>query len=359
MDSLMKAAVYHGPRDIRIENIERPAPKSSGVLIRVRACGICPLMDLPRYQRRCVDHAPDVVLGHEFSGDVVEVGSSVNAVKVGDRVYGLSFRPCNTCDACQAQDYVRCRNFEKGVAGSWINGGFAEYLEFPWVSSENIISFPESMSYRDGALIEPVSVGIGLASKAKPGDTVVVLGQELMGLATVIELKSMGDIKVIVGDLSKKRLAKSMESGADIAVNELTGDIVKVVMEETRGRGADVVIETAGRPTTFLQAVDLIRPHGEIWLGAFYAGPFLFDPSKQDPERPHSNITQKGGVSIHCAWLTLPNRALRRKRAVDLISAGKITADNYVTAVFPLDKIKEAFKLALNPHETIKVLIEP
>jgi threonine dehydrogenase-like Zn-dependent dehydrogenase len=130
-------------------------------------------------------------------------------------------------------------------------------------------------------------------------------------------------------------------------------------MRETQGRGADIVIETAGRPTTFLQAIDLIRPHGEIWLGTFYTGPFLFDPSTQNPEMPHSNITQKGGISIHCAWLTLPNRTMRRKRAVDLISSGTITADKYVTAVFPLEKIKDAFKLALNPHETIKVLIEP
>ena len=125
----MKAAIYYGPHDIRIEEIERPRPGDAGILVRIKACGICPLMDIPRYQRICVDHAPRVVLGHEFSGEVVEVGRSVTAVKVGDRVYGLAYRPCNSCDACLKQNYIHCENFEKGTAGTWINGGFAEYLE--------------------------------------------------------------------------------------------------------------------------------------------------------------------------------------------------------------------------------------
>jgi (R,R)-butanediol dehydrogenase/meso-butanediol dehydrogenase/diacetyl reductase len=355
----MKAAVYYGPKDIRIEEINRPSPQDMGIVIRVKACGICPLMDIPRYQRICVDHAPRVVLGHEFSGEVVEVGSAQTAVKVGDRVYGLAYRPCNNCESCQKQDYLNCRNFEKGVAGTWINGGFAEYLEFPWVSEGNIIAFPENMSYRDGALIEPVSIGVGLASKAKTGDTVVILGQELTGLATVIKLKEMGVSRIIVGDISKKRLEKSLEAGADIAVNEDQGDIVKIVQAETKGKGADVVIETSGRPAAFIESIDLVRPFGDIWLGAFYEGPFMFDPSRQNPALPHSNLTQKGGISMHCAWLTLPNRTIRRAQAVDLIHSGKITADKYVTGVFPLDEINKAFQTALNPQETIKVLIEP
>lgn len=355
----MKAAIYHGPRDIRIEEIDRPKPGDTGIVIRVKACGICPLMDIPRYQRVCVDHAPGVVLGHEFSGEVVEIGSSVTAVSIGDRVYGLAYRPCNNCDSCNNKDFLNCRNFEKGTAGTWINGGFAEYLEFPWVSEGNIITFPDNMSYRDGALIEPVSIGVGLASKAKPGDTVVVLGQELMGLATVVKLKEMGVQSIIVGDISRKRLEKSLEAGAGIAVNEAEEDIVKVVQTETRGRGADVVIETAGRPDTFIQSIDLVRPFGDIWLGAFYEGPFMFDPSRQNPAMPHSNLTQKGGISMHCAWLTLPNRTIRRAQAVELIHSGKITAEKYITGIFPLERIDEAFKAALNPQETIKVLVEP
>jgi len=165
--------------------------------------------------------------------------------------------------------------------------------------------------------------------------------------------------RIIVGDISRKRLEKSLEAGADIAVNEDEEDIIEIVQKETKGRGADVVIETAGRPATFIESIDMVRPFGDIWLGAFYEGPFMFDPSRQNPAMPHSNLTQKGGISIHCAWLTLLNRTIRRAQAVDLIRSGKVTADKYVTGIFPLDEINEAFKTAMNPQETIKVLVEP
>lgn len=354
----MQAAVYYGPGDIRIEQLDRPVAGEQGIVIRVKACGICPLMDIPRYQRHLLDHAPRVVLGHEFSGEVVEVGAAADAVKLGDRVYGIAFQPCGKCKACLEKDYVRCASFEQGVAGTWINGGFAEYLRFPFITSENIIAFPDSMSYLDGALIEPVSVGVGLASKAKAGETVVVQGQELMGLATVVELKARGVGKIIVSDISEKRLAKSYQAGADVVVNESREDLLTVVKRETADRGADIVIETGGRPATFMQAIDVVRPHGEIWLGTFYEGAFPFDPSLQRPGMAHSNLTQKGGISIHCAWLTLPNRTQRRARAVELIQSGVITAEKYVTQVFPLEKINEAFKCAINPLESIKVVIQ-
>jgi threonine dehydrogenase-like Zn-dependent dehydrogenase len=354
----VKAAVYYGPRDIRIGQIEHPKLQDTGMVIRVKACGICPLMDIPRYKRECVDHAPKIVLGHEFSGDVVEVGSKVTAAKIGDRVYGLAFRPCQSCEACRMGDQAQCKNFEDNMAGSFINGGFAEYLAFPWVSEDNVIKFPSNVSYRDGALIEPVSIGVGLASKGRDCQSAVVLGQEFMGLATVVQLKAMGIPKIIVGDQSEKRLRKSLEAGADIAVNQNSQDIVRVVMKETHGQGADVVIETAGQPQTFLQSIDIVRLHGDIWLGTFYDGPFLFDPSQQNSGMPRSNLTQKGGISIHCAWLTLPDRKFRRARALELIQSGIITADKYVTGVFPLDKIREAFEAAMDP-QSIKVIVEP
>ncbi|MBN2058881.1 MAG: alcohol dehydrogenase catalytic domain-containing protein [Deltaproteobacteria bacterium] len=355
----MKAAVYYGPRDIRVEELERPEAGEEGIVIKIGACGICPLMDIPRYKNRLLDHAPKIVLGHEFCGDVIEIGSKVSSVNMGDKVYGLAYRPCGKCGACRSKDYIKCENFELGTAGTWINGGFAEYMRFPFATMENITILPKDMSHRDGSLIEPVSVGVGLASKAKAGDIVAIMGQELMGLATVAQLKKMGDIKIIVCDLSEKRLKKSREVGADIVVNENQDDPVSVIMAETSGRGADVVIETAGRETTFLKSIDAVKPHGDIWLGAFYDGPFLFNPSLQRPEKPHSNLTQKGGISMHCAWLTLPNRSIRRAQAVELIQSGEISADKHVTHFFPLDKITEAFEAAINPFDSIKVVVEP
>ena len=354
----MKAAIYYGPGDIKVEEIERPEAGDDGMVMKVEACGICNFIDIPRYKRKLGDHATGIALGHEFSGEVVQIGSRVTAVKLGDRITGLSFRPCHRCKSCLAGDYAKCSNFAQGTAGSWINGGFAEYLWFPFVSEDNIIKLPDSMSYRDASFIEPVTVGVGLASKAKAGDVVVYLGQELMGLATVAQLKARG-AKVIVGDISKKRLQKALEVGADIVVSESDEDIYKVVMDLTSGVGADVVIETAGRPTTFLQSIDLVRQHGTIWNAAVYDGPFMFDPSLQRLERPRSNLTQKNGISIRNPWLTFEDRTTRRMQAIGLIQSGKITAAKYADHIFPLKNIKEAFEAALDPYESIKVIVEP
>jgi L-iditol 2-dehydrogenase len=356
---MMKAAIYYGPGDIQIQEIEKPDPGVNGMIIKVAACGICPLLDVPRYKRKLYDHASGIAFGHECSGEVVGIGPKVKVVKLGDRVHGMSYRPCHRCEACQSGNYGRCLNFTEGIAGTWINGGFAEYLLFPFVANENIIILPDNMSYRDAALIEPVTVAVGLAGKAKEGDVAVVLGQEFMGLATVTQLKARGVAKVIVGDLSCKRLDKSREAGADIVVNELESNIITIVMKETSGKGADVVIETAGRPATFLQSIDLIKEHGSIWLGSFYDGPFLFDPSLVRPDMPHSNLTQKHGISIHCPWLTFDDRTTRRVQAMELVRSGKITAQKFVSHYYPLEKIKEAFETASNPLESIKVIIEP
>lgn len=363
----MKAAIYYGPGDIRIEEIERPKAEDGveglGVVCKVHACGICSIMDFPAWKRPWLTYGTGHAPGHEWSGEVVEVGPNVNAVKVKDRVYGLSYNPCYQCDACKAKDWALCFNFNKGAAGERINGGFAEYILFPFVTEQNIIKLTDDLTYRDGALIEPLSLSAGLANKAKADDVVVVMGQDLVGLGVVAKLKEKGVAKVIAGDVSKKRCEASKELGADVVVDELNEDIVEVAIKETEGKGAAVVIVTSREPVNFQQAIDVVQHDGMIWLGTSYDEPFMFHPTLQRPEMPWSNITQKGGISIHCAWGTLGAREQRPigtwLQALKLMQSGKITADKYVTHIFPLEKIKEAFEMALNPHESIKVIVEP
>jgi L-iditol 2-dehydrogenase len=240
----------------------------------------------------------------------------------------------------------------------------AEYLLFPnviypSVTDDKIIKLPDNVTYRDGALIEVMRLGIGLASKAKAGDVVVVFGQDMIGLTAVVRLKSIGAAKVIVSDISKKRLQAAREVGADIIVDATSEDILEVVMDETSGTGADVVIESSCRPESLQQAVSVVRPFGHIWLGTFYtAGPF-FNPSWVHPNMVAMNPTQKAGISLHCPWGTLGPWMPMLQQAVEILQSGKITAEKYVTHVFPLDRVKEAFEAALNPHESIKVILEP
>jgi len=259
-----------------------------------------------------------------------------------------------------------------GEAGRAIHGAFAEYLCIPFVADKSFIKLPETLSFRDLALVEPLSLSVGLARKAEAGDVVVVLGQDLMGLGTVAELKKMGVAEVITGDISQKHLQASREVGADIVVDTLNEDIVQVVMKETSGAGADVVIQTDDRPIALLQAISMVRRLGRVWLGLAYSAPLSFSSSAlsgihsgtrwigPDAGYSESPLTfDPGMMTLQTAWGTLGGKMPRWLEAVELIRSGKITADKHVTHVFPLDNIKEAFETALNPHESIKVVVEP
>jgi threonine dehydrogenase-like Zn-dependent dehydrogenase len=369
----MRAGVYYGPGDIRIEEIERPKAGENGILVEVGACGICHLIDLPhykmeyplvdvppRYQKNFSGNEP-LVLGHEFSGKVVEIGSNVTAAEIGDKVYGLLWHPCGVCPSCQVGDYNNCIFIDGG--GRVINGAMAEYVLFPNMIIESMvhdkfIKLPDSMSCKEGALIEVLVLSLGLANKAEKDDVVVVFGQDMMGLGITAYLKKKGVAKVITSDVSKKRQKASKEVGADVVVDALNEDAHELVIDETEGRGADVVIEVSGRPESLQQAVTVVKPFGKIWLGTAYtSGPF-FNPSWQHPGMISMNLTMKMGISIHCAWGTLGPWKPRMEEAIKIIQSGTITAEKYAT-FFPLDRIKEAFETAMNPHESIKVILEP
>ena len=363
----MKAAIYYGPGDIRVEEIERPKVSDGfqgmGMIVKIKACGICNVMDLPRYQRTVLGVGTGIAHGHEWSGEVVEIGPKVTDVKVGDRVWGRSFLPCGKCAECLAKDYVKCKNFIQGMTGRWLHGAFAEYMLFPYVKEDPsiLVKLAKDVTYRDAALIEPMRLCLGLAAKAKAGDVVVIIGQQFMGLAILARLKAMGNIRVIVSDVSKKRLEKSRELGADVVVDELKEDLVKVVMKETpvkgasvvmesaeelAGTGANVVIDTAGKPINFQQAVKMVGRNGTIWLTQPYEASFMVNPRLL------------GGASINNPWGTLGNGEMH-VRSMEFIQTGRITAEKVVTHVFPLDKIKEAFEVALHSPDAIKVVIEP
>ncbi len=368
----MKAAVYYGPGDIRYEEVETPKPGKKGALVRVKACGICsiidvahylksfPLLDMPHVKTEMPSPAK-IILGHEYSGEVCEVGSEVTSCKKGDRIYSVIWDPCGICDDCRSGHEEKCTLSD--VGGRRVNGAMAEYLllpnvTYPFVTDDKLIKLPENITFKDGAMLEVMRLGLGMAAKAKNGDTVVVFGQDILGLTAVYSLKQRG-LKVIAADVSKMRLKASKILGADVVVDLLNEDVFKIVHEFTKGKLADVVLESSGRPANFYNAIDVTKPFGDVWFGTFYtAGPF-YDPTWSNSPTYASNITQKPGLSLHCSWGTLGPWMPRLQEAVNIIQSGKITADKYVTHTLPLSKVKEAFEIATNPHESIKVILEP
>ena len=352
----MKAAIFHGPRDIRIEEIERPKAGDNGIVIRVRAAGICG-SDLHPYKGgRPTRPLEQIARGHENAGDVVEVGANVKDVEVGDRVWVEAVLPCYECDWCKAggynKNYFRCRNVKPGgIRG--LHGGFAEYIWVPLVvlpregeeMLPSVIKLPDSMSYQDGALIEPLNVGTGAVKYAEPepDDVAVVLGTGIIGLGTIVSLKAKGVSRILVSDISEKRLQVAEELGAELVLNSANDDVVKRVMGETSSRGADIIVETAGKPVTFQQAVDMVRPGGKIMMVGIYEELVEFNLNQ---------LVLKGIRTIGCIDAHFAE-------SFELMKSGVMKDSQVVTHTFPLEKINEAFEMAINTHESVKVMIEP
>ena len=360
----MKSAIYYGPGELRIEERPRPVAGKHGVVVRVKACGICAIIDLNGWQNMQsmnVGKAP----GHEWIGEVVEVGTDVaHLVKEGDTLYTFDpFVPCYHCAQCLQGDYWRCENWGQGMGKN--NGAFSEYMWIPFITPESHIKPPKSVSYRDAALIEPLHLSIGLAKKVKPGETVVIIGQHIVGLGLTAQLKKLGVAgKIITSAISKLHCDASEEAGADIVINGVEKDLVREVMKETKGRGADIVFICDARPISIMQGLACARDSGKTLIANRSLMPF--DPhaaahwvGPDAATREKASIFDPSIVFFESAWGTLGARVPLWQGALDLIMEGRITAKKHVTQVFPLEKINEAFKVAMDFHESIEVQIEP
>jgi threonine dehydrogenase-like Zn-dependent dehydrogenase len=368
----MKAAVYYGPGDIRLQDIELPHANPEGVIIKVMACGVCDILDIPLW-KNWPEGGPGIGLtrGHEFSGEIVEAGSMVTDFKVGDRIFTEPvYRPCFRCEACRQKDYWRCIHGGENEIGKAMHGAFAEYLAIPFITKMSAVKVPDTMSYHDLALIDHLSLGASLARRAEAEKLVVVLGQDITGIGAVALLKKRGAPKVIASDISKIRRKASAEAGADIVIDAVNQDVVQAVMKETNGIGADCVIVCDDRPTATFQAMNMVRNMGKIWTTRnefFRLNPALL-PSQAamaSPQPPDGSAYKELAISLNPAFASMQfglrygYKQQRWQEALELMQSGKCTAEKLVTHVFPLASIKEAFETALNPHVSIKVLVEP
>ena len=368
----MKAAIYYAPGDIRYEEVADPKCTPEGAIVKVGACGVCHVMDVDAWVRWARGgEGPGFARGHEWSGELVEVGSKVKDFKAGDRIFqNPVFKPCYSCNYCYEGDYWRCVNWVKGLAQRSIHGGFAEYVSIPFITNESAAKMPNDLSWADLSLIEPLYLAVGLSRKADAGETALVYGGEFMGVATVAKMKERG-VKVIAADYSAKRL-KAMEGvGADLTVNCVDQDVVRAVMKETKGKGVDVVILIDTRPQALVDGIASVRRAGCIWLAGFYYSPFKVradvGPSEGGmtswigPGTGHTDPSVGFDPSLlhmQIAWGSLGPRVPRWLEAAEFIQKGVVNAAKHVTATFPLSKTKEAFDLTTDDHDQIKVIVE-
>lgn len=321
----MKAAVFYKKEDLRIEDIPMPKVKNEDdVVIKVRACGICGTdMHIFDGDEGAAPTPAGTVLGHEFAGEVVEVGAAVKAVKVGDRVCVDPNWLCNTCDFCREGIGHFCENM-KGI-GTTINGGFAEYCVVP---QSQVYAFDESISFAQAAMTEPVACclhGIDMCDII-PGATVAVIGGGMIGLLMMQFVKLKGAAKLILIEpiAAKREIAKTL--GADITIDPITEDVSTVLQENGITR-ISTVIECVGKTATMKQAVAIAGKKSTVMLFG------LTRPGDEMEIKPFELFKKE--ITLKASFIN----PYTQKRALALINSEKIDVASMIYKCIPVTEL--------------------
>lgn len=340
MEKTMKTAVMTELRKVEVQERPIPVPGKNKVLVKIEYVGICG-SDLHYYESGRIGDfivEPPFVLGHEAGGVVVETGSDVTHLKVGDRVALEPGKTCGKCEFCKEGKYNLCKDVIF-FATPPVDGVFQEYAAH---EAELCFKLPENVSTMEGALIEPLAVGMHAARQggACLGQTAVVTGAGCIGLVSLLSLKAMGVSRIIVVDVMEKRLEKAKELGADLVINGKEEDAVSKIMEFTEGKGFDLGIETAGSQITA----------GQLIRGAKKGAVIVFVGYSASGE-----MTLPIGMALD---KELTFKTVFRYRniypiAIDAVASGKIDIKNIVTDYFELDNIPDALEKCVNNKEDI------
>ncbi len=332
----MKAGVLHAKDDLRYEEIPTPQPGKGEVLVRVRATGICG-SDIPRVLGDGAHFFP-IVLGHEFSGEIAEVGEGVTTVAVGDRVAGVPLVPCLKCEDCQKGNYALCKHYS--FIGSRQNGSFAEYVKMP---ERNVVKFDSSVSFEQGAFFEPSTVALHglLCADYRGGEDVAILGGGTVGMFTAQWAKIFGAKRVFVFDIDNDRLALAKRLGADVTINTLDKDFRQQVDELTNKKGFGFVYETAGVDITMKLAFEIAGNKAGVCFIGTPTKDLVFTP------RLFENMNRKE-FKLTGSWMSYsaPFPGKEWELTAHYFSTGALKFDDsFVFKSFPLEKIKDGFDM--------------
>ncbi len=269
--STMRAVVYHGVNDMRVETVPVPRIGKGELLVKIATCGICGT-DLKKIHTG--SHSAPRIFGHEMAGTIVAVGEDVTSFRVGERVMVFHHVPCNECYYCRKGTPAQCPLYKKvGVTAGYepSGGGFAEYIRVMdfVVNNRGVVRIPDDVPFEQAAFIEPLNTvmkGVKLLNLA-PDDTVLVIGQGPIGLMHAA-LASRLAAKVLTSDLYPERHAIAARFGLKHPIHAGTENVVERVMAETDGRGADAVILAVGGTALIRTAMDAARPGGKVMLFA-------------------------------------------------------------------------------------------
>ncbi|WP_346706656.1 zinc-dependent alcohol dehydrogenase family protein [Merdimonas faecis] len=323
----MKAAVYHGPGDLRVEEVPVRKLKDNEVKIQVKYCGICGTdIHIFHGDGGCCDVTPPLVPGHEFSGVVAEVGAGVKTVKVGDRVTGDPNDMCGECYFCKNGMQHFCKN-NIGI-GTTVDGGFAEYVI---MREKQVYKVSDDLSFIEAAMTEPISCclhGIDLCN-IKAGDTVLVIGGGPIGMIMMQLAKNAGASKVIMSEPVEEKREQVLKLGATKTIDPLHEDVEAVLAEYCEN--VNVVIECVGNVHTQADAVRFAGRGATI----MYFG--LAAPEESFPIRPDDIFKKE--LHITSSYIN----PYSFERAIQILESGTVELESLITNVVPLDDIADVF----------------
>jgi L-iditol 2-dehydrogenase len=338
----MRSLVFVGPGEMTLQERPDPRPGAGEVVVAVRAAGICG-SDVHGYLGITGRRRPGVVMGHEASGDVLEVGVDVTSVRPGDRVGLRSILPCGACDRCRRGESNVCPN-RRGL-GMQFDGAYADRILLP---ETMLLPLPDTLTYADGALIEPLAVAMHAVNRTPFDlmDFVVVIGAGAIGLLTLLAARLRGAGSIVVTDRNEHRLAMARSLGADYAVNVDVDDPVALVRNVTGGRGADAVFEAVGIGATVAQSLATARSGGQVtWIGNSLP---TVEVSMQDLVT--RELTLRGAYTFNEEF----------EQAANAIAAGLIDVRQLVELTAPLDQAVEMFRqLGAAELDAVKVILAP
>jgi (R,R)-butanediol dehydrogenase / meso-butanediol dehydrogenase / diacetyl reductase len=336
----MKAAVFKGSNTMAVADVPEPKPGPGEVVLKVHACGICG-SDLHAVQYG-FGMQPDTVMGHEFCGEIRELGAGVAGFEVGERVTSLPYISCGECDHCRHGSAMRCAKI-RGIGLGQLPGAYAEYV---LCGAGSLLKLPDNVSSREGAMVEPLSVGLHGVSRSglRPGGACLVMGAGPIGLATLLWCKAKGARAVIVSELAPGRVDLAYKLGATAVVNPQVESPARKVSEIT-GREPEIVFECIGVKSTLQSAIEMVAPQGRIEVLGVCMEP--------DQIAPLTCVLKEITIDFVLGY----SRA-EFQETIDALASGLINAKPMVTDVIGVDQVPAMFETLRKPTRQAKVLVE-
>ncbi len=335
--------MYYSNRDVRLEEMPKPKIGPGEIMVKVMACGICG-SDVMEWYR--VKRAP-LVLGHEATGEIAEVGEGIKQYRVGDRVFVSHHVPCNNCRYCLKGHHTACETLH---TTNYYPGGFSEFIRVPRINVEHgVYPLPDDLPYEDGTFIEPLGCvvrGQRLAN-VQSGDVILVLGSGVSGILHIQLARVLGAERVIATDINEYRLKAAMKFGAD-AVIHAQENVPEKFLRLNEGRFADHVIVCTGAESASKQALQCVDRGGTV---LFFAVP---KPGVDIPVP--INRFWRNEVTLKTSYGASPEDL---KESLKLITEHKVNVHDMITHRLSLGEAGIGFKLVADAQKSLKVIIEP